>query len=171
MAYATAVHRLGVLNLQFLDRVGNGGNDINMNVDGSVTPQVFKLLCPTNFTIQLTSISVFIQDASKFKTDTYGKLATLTNGIKLEYLRGTAIIDATSQLPIRSSSDWLAYAFNSAVTDFGGGQEILALEYNLEYHGRSIKMSPGDEFRAIVRDDLTGLTKHYIKTSFVIARN
>ena len=171
MAYETTVHRLGVLNLQFLDRVGNGGTDIDMNVDGSATPQVFKLKCPAGFTIQLCSISVFMRDQSRFTANTYGKLSALTNGIKLEYLRGTTLFDVTSQLPIKSNSDWLAYAFNSSNVDFGGGQEILALEYNLGDHGRSVKLSPGDEFRAIVRDDLTGLSSHYIKTSFVIARN
>ena len=170
MAYLSDAHRTGKLVLQFLDTVGNGGTDIQMNVDGSVTPQVFKLVCPTGYVIQLESIAVFIKDSSPFTVNKYGKLPTLTNGMLIEYTNGTKVTDVTSQLAIKSNGDWLAYALESRTTDFGGGKQLLSAEYNFSEHGKSLRLSAGDEYRVTVRDNLTGLLDHYIKVSFVMAK-
>jgi len=170
MAYVSDAHRTGTLVLQFLDTVGNGGTNIQMNVDGSVTPQTFKLVCPAGYVIQLESVAVIIQDGSPFVVSGYGKMGTLANGISIEYTKGVRVINVTSQLIIKSNADWLAYAFETRNTDFGGGSALLAAEYNFSEHGKSLRLAAGDEYRVIVRDDLRALEAHYVKVSFVIAK-
>lgn len=156
------------MQLRFLDTIGDTTGSDDMNVDGSVTPQVFMLECPPKYHVYLESVSIFIQDEGAFTANGYGGVAGLTNGLKVLFRQGeTVIADVTDQVPIKSNSDWMSYSFEIHNFNFSGGQSVLAMSYNLAANGRPYKLSPGQNFAVIVRDDLTGLTKHRIRTSSV----
>lgn len=166
--FTPAHYRHGRLNLQFLDVNGDGTGSIDMNIDGSVVPVDFRLLCPPGRTLYLEDVSVFIQDEGNFAAAGYGGIATLAVGTSLGIKTTSGmIVDVTDQLPIRSNSDWLAYAFKTESYDFSAGQSVLSFNYNLNSSGRPLVLGPGMEWFATVNDDLSALTAHRIRVSYI----
>lgn len=166
--FTPALYKSGRLNLQFLDVNGDGTGSIDMNTDGSTVPVDFRLLCPPKRTLYLEDISVFLQDEGNFTAAGYGSLATLGNGIALSIKTSSGtILDVTDQLPIRSNSDWLAYAFKTESYNFSAGQSVLSFNYNLNQSGKPLTLGPGMEWFATVRDNLSALTAHYIRVAYV----
>lgn len=167
--FTPAHYRYGNMQLQFLDTVGDGTGSIAMNVDGSVTPVQFKLTCPPGEVLYLESLSMFLQDGGAFSTNAYGALPALTNGTKLLIFKsdGTLYADITDQLALKTNADWISYSFRIDNFDFVNSQSILALSYNLPQNGRPLRLSPGDWLCAIVRDNLSALSAHRIRTSSV----
>ena len=167
--FTPANYKYGQLQNRFLDTVGDTTGAIDMSVDGSVTPVEFKLKCPAGFNVHLEAVSVLIQDEGQLPLGEYGNELALTNGIQIlvRNADGSVRNDVTDQLAIKSNADWLAYAFKITSLDFFDGQSVLAVTSNLNEGGRPLRLSEGQEYVFVVRDNLVGLTRQLVHTSSV----
>jgi hypothetical protein len=167
--FTPANHKYGAIYLSFLDTVGDQTGSIDLAVDGSTTPVEFKLKAQPGYTIQLESVTAFLQDGGGLAAEGYGGLANLANGTRIELrsASGAVLSDITSQLVIRSNADWIAYAYTINTFNFNAGQSILSLAFNFSANGRPLYLGPGMEYVVIVNDNLTALSKHYFTASYV----
>jgi len=130
----------------------NGPNPF-LNVDGSVTPQVYSLTGITFQSFDVRAIQVYIECAGRFRSlDEFMALPALTNGLLLEVSSINETFASTTFRTNRDLSLIFPAQFNEVVTNkvlFNGafdgkGQSIFKLDKNAEVH-------------VTVRDDLTDL--------------
>jgi len=135
----------------------NGANN-NMNVDGSVTPVEFSVDSDVTYDIFLTKIIIHIKD-NGITLGKFGGLTALTNGFELIAKHdGTNIEIATFYANVGfvySGDTWefLDGPFQSPDVD-----DLFVVHYDLATPLR-IKKNSTDELRAVVNDDLTGITE------------
>lgn len=134
---------------------------IEMDTDGSVTPQVFKYYpsasatTPVDLqTIRLTMINSSEPDDSKF-----GNISELTNG--LFFRRENSII--TNYGNFRKNLDFAEFGATVVYSDkAGGGAWSTTVTFDVKRSfGTVLRMSPvyPDVFLGTVRDSLTGITQ------------
>lgn len=147
-----------------LDDVGDGSGVKNANVDGSSTPVDYKLTCPEGCELEVESMSVFIADTAYAMTK-YGDLATLTNGMAMEWSRGGRTIDLLDGDPIKSVAGWVQFAPDFRAVSIAGTttEGLVGTVRFKDLAGEALRLAPGDEFRMQVQDSLTGLIFHKFK--------
>lgn len=132
----------------------------NMNVNGSVTTQIFQIGPVgqgTGIAVDITRIMGYIQDGTAMDDSLFGGIAELTNGIVLRV--NNSVIQnywnckTNGQLRLlcfdanyADRSPAGSYGFNFRNTYAGQGK-----------HGVTIRLEPGDKLELLVQDDLTGL--------------
>lgn len=137
----------------------------DMNVDGSVTRQIFRI-SPVNTTnkLDVTKIIFSIEDNAAMDTSTFGGLTKLARGIVLRKKDGTykSIFNA------KNNDDFLhhcaEYGFiDKAPAGYYGFRAIKKFA-GQENHGVTIRLDPAlsDELQVIVQDNLTGLTDFHV---------
>jgi len=133
----------------------------NMNVDGSVTPQIFRI-SPANLTInfKITKIIFNIKDNTAMDTSMFGGLATLTNGIVVRKKDGTY----KNYFNVKDNGDFLHHCtivefIDKAPAGTYGFRAIKKFA-GFDNHGVVVELanSTTDELQIIIQDDLTGLT-------------
>ena len=140
-----------------------GNHDANVN--GSVTPVVFKLRPPTTGIYVLTRLVVNIEATQPFRTNTYGSLTALTNGLRVGFFNDTTneiVNDLTAEHPIKTNVDWAMYAWPVELHAWGGGNSHLTARWSLDGLNTKMHVSAGSNL-AIgieVRDDLSTLVTH-----------
>ena len=150
---------------QFLDTVGDATGSFEANVDGSVTPVVFKLK-PQNArqAILIHRMIVHIQDAATaFNASNYGGVSTLTNGLTGGIYResdDSVLSEISGGFTVKSNADWGALCFDAVPLDFGSGSEFFQVRWTFTKAGAPLRIIPGTYFGINVNDDLTGLTRH-----------
>jgi len=142
----------------------NEGNH-DANVDGSVEPVVFKLRPPTTGIYVVTELVVNIEASQSFRTNTYGSLPQLTNGLRIGYFddETNAIVeDITAEHPIRKNVDWAMYAFPVELNSWGGGNSHLTARWSLGDVGTKMIVQAGSNLAigVEIRDDLSSLVTH-----------
>lgn len=149
-----------------LDTIGDGEGTTNANVNGSVTPVVFKIAPPASGWIAITHLHALIRDNGNFSAEKYGVIAGLTNGIQVGMFLtadDSLLVDYLSGLPIKNNTGWGRANFDVDVKAWAAGDEILLSEWNLTDAGTTPKLTAGDAFYfgVKIRDDLTTLVEHY----------
>lgn len=163
--------RYGSLHSRFLDTVGDGTGSIDQNVNGSVTPVDFKILCPPGVTYEINQASVLIRDTGTLDTDKYGNGIALTNGFSIVTSRPTRApveINYTVQHPILTNGSWAAYTSDIKHFTFGSGSQILSITYHFRQEGRPIKLGEGEAFIFRVNDNLAGLNEHHVRAGMTV---
>jgi hypothetical protein len=150
---------------RLLSTVGDGTGTTNANVDGSVTPVVFKILPPATGSIVIVTMHVYIRDTGAFSLDKYGALTTRTNGTQIGVFNqadDSLAIDYTAGLPIRANGGLMFLAFESRIEAYTAGDDFCLSRFRFADTGIRTILRSGDEtyFGAKVRDDLTGLVEH-----------
>jgi hypothetical protein len=151
---------------RFLDTTGDGSGTKNANVNGSVTPVIFRINAPTGYEYIIPRMLVKIEDASaSFSAENYGAISTLANGITLAIHdeNGDSILDLLDGLTIKSNVNWARYAFDNEFSNFGNGNVFLRVRWSFFLSGSPLVIRPGHSLRATIRDDLTGLVGHYFQ--------
>lgn len=148
-----------------MDLVGDGTGEHNAAVDGSVTPQLFKISPPAAGAIVLTQLTTIIEMSGTFRTNTYGSLAELTNGVQVGFFNdstGDLISDITSQHPIKKNCDWTVYAYPVALCSWGAGNSHLLSKWNMIDSCTAIMLAAGSGIAVGVkiRDDLSSINHH-----------
>jgi hypothetical protein len=150
---------------RYLDTNGDGTGTKNANVNGSVTPVVFKISPPSAGKIVLARLIVEVRDTGVFSAEKYGNLATLTNGMQVGFVddsTGELVTDYTDGLPVKYNAGWGGLCYDVSLKTWGVGDEVLLVRWTFERAGISPILAPGgDAFGVRVRDDLTGLVEHY----------
>ena len=147
---------------RFIDTLGTGLGSINMVVDGSLAgggPIEFFVTCPAGKKLELSMMSIFIED-SAMTADAYGGIANgLTNGITGFVDKvGVGRIPLFEQLPVRTNGDWAAYC-TYQLSAYGSGNENLRFTYDFQAEGPGMILYPGDSGGLIIADDMDGLNK------------
>ena len=161
----------GVWWATFLDAVGDLTGSIEQAVNGSITPVNFLYTVPDGYVFYVSRIIISIQDTGKFDADKYGNGLTLTNGVIIgTLLDGGAVVNATTQLPIRANSDWASYAYDLTFHAEGVGDDIAVASYSFQEDGLPLAINGGNAFLMQIRDDLTGLTRQHARVAGVLVK-
>ena len=134
----------------------------NMNVDGSVTPQVFTVTSRPGLSGDVVAISMQLRDTVPMDFDTFGGIPALTNGCVLRINNG----DGTYRnlYNFKTNGDVILYAQNHAFTQTNGGG-VRGFDAHIAFGGHENHdvivrlLDPlGESMEVVVQDDLTGLT-------------
>jgi hypothetical protein len=134
----------------------------NMNVDGSVTPQVFTVTSRPGLSGNVVAVSIQLRDTIPMDFDTFGGLPVLTNGVVLRINNG----DGTYRnlYNFKSNGDVILMAQNHAFTETNGGG-VRGFDAHIAFGGHEnhdvvVRLidSLSESMEVVVQDDLTGLT-------------
>lgn len=147
-----------------LDFVFPSGSNVlrstrSMNVDGSVTPQVFSIQAgAAGLIVDITRIMWTIQCASKPSTGEFGDLPVLTRGVQLRIGNGKVI----NLLNFKSNFDLAEAAESFTILEEVSVPDVNAVGARTtwggqEHRGVVLRLKAGDTLSIIIQDNLTGL--------------
>lgn len=135
--------------------LSNNSNDIDMNVNGSITPQEFKISASANYNTLINKITIRIKD-SKIDKDRYGFVnLTSGNGVNI-------ILTKNSNSILIFENVKSIYQFINDGFSFEVSTDSKNSFFKYEFF-KPLLLSKGstDKLSLFVRDDLTGLDNHY----------
>ena len=145
---------------RFVDSVGDGTGSKTMNVDGSVTPQVFKLAPLAGQRLRLERGIFFLEDAGNFTAAGFGAGAALATGVSIEVREASddsVRVDLTSGVLIKGNAGFSRYCHDVNYFQFGAGDNFLSARWTWSKAGAPLPIG-GDGYLAVtISDDLTGL--------------
>ena len=146
--------------------VQNGGN-VDMEVNGSGTPQVFTAGPPAGQIWYVTRIGITMNDSGTSDDNDFGSITNgLTNGVLIEFT-----IDSTDYeyFNLINNRDIIGTLID---TNFGGGNSgfvdndnVFAGKAQFEPH-ITLNGDDGDEFKVTIRDNLTGLDHFHMNLRY-----
>lgn len=148
-------------NLFFQAFQNSAGNSVEMNVNGSVTPQEFSVTVPAGQTLVANRINLHILDGG-MRASFFGGLATLTNGVNIKIVdeEGNTDKDFTTNFGnIKQNSDFFMLAGVDGVIEASLGDDVLPVRWTISKAGRSVNLKGGSKVIITVNDDLTGLSR------------
>lgn len=139
---------------------------INMNVDGSVTEQVFSYKPRTGENKRITGINISIVSATEPSTEKFGGITALTRGVHFRVKNATGR-DQTYFISFRSNIAFELSDFDYIKeTKVGGGEYTTFLKSNFFQKMRSVvPLNDTQEFQIIIQDNLTTLSSFEVKLS------
>ena len=156
---------------RFMDTVGDGSGSTDLNVDGSTTPVIFKIVPTHGEILYLSRLLWYLRDTGSLDSGGFGNGPELTNGIDFGFYYDVGLPSEgryPSQLePITTNGGWAKYCGPDVVPlTFGSGDEILSCRYSFYKDvGLEKQEMPWlahdrlEEFWLIVQDDLTGINE------------
>ena len=130
----------------------NGGTK-NMNVNGAITPVIFRYTPGPTERVLVDSLDFYLSDGGNPSENNFGALPALPNGLQIN----TSVAgNVTEFYNLKINLDiYLGFTIEPERTKFLSDKNIVAYRD----FPASIQLSgiTGDYFEAIVRDDLTGL--------------
>lgn len=137
----------------------NQGN-INMNVDGSVTPRSFRYTVSDNEHMTLLRLEFVIVDED-IRATRFGGLPALTNGVLVSTKNSEGEVQLGGITPFKMNYEWLLLSGNvNSIQDYllPNRNDIFQFSWPIYQLGVSLILEPGDYVEVLVRDDLRGLT-------------
>lgn len=130
-----------------------------LNVDGSVTPQVFPLTNAFDVPVDITRIILHITDASAMDDALFGGLPALTNGIVFRRNENDGTYTNYWNAKTNGRMGEIAY---DARYDSKAPAGVYGFTAMFSYagqimHGVAIRILEGQAIELVVQDDLTGL--------------
>lgn len=136
----------------------------NMNVNGSVTPQMFKvspLGLQDGILWHINRIIVVITDGAPMDDSLFGGIAALTNGVVLRLVNG----HSHNMFNIKSNGDWALRAYDVSYSDKAPagshGIRIRSSFNGADKRGTPLPITAAtggqDRLEVVIQDDLTGL--------------
>lgn len=133
----------------------------DLNVDGSITTQVFEIRGPgagSDIEIDITRILFAMTDGTAMDDGTFGGIASLTNGIVLRRHNG----EINNIYNIKNNGDFGIISFDKTYSDKAPaglfGINIRSTFGGTEKHGVVIRLGINESLEILIQDDLTGLT-------------
>lgn len=129
---------------------------VEMNVNGSVTPQVFEYVVPADRYFALFEMDLIIVDTS-ITMEKFGGLPALTNGILWQIVDGSNVEKYSwgSGQPIKANFQF--YNNPGTSLQLGQGGDHVNAAWTAANLGLTGVLQSGWKIRIVVRDDLTGL--------------
>jgi hypothetical protein len=142
----------------------------DMAVDGSVTPVPFHRTCPAGITMIASQFLLYVQDNGVWRESHFAGLGSaLTNGIRVRFIKSDGRYhQLTCVVPMRSLATIRAHCYDVSFSTVGAGDSALEARWSLGSMGSGVLMEPGDRFEWLVQDDLSDLTKMYVKLDATI---
>jgi hypothetical protein len=150
---------------RFLDTNGDGTGTKNAIGDYS-TPDEFFFTPAGADVFQAERLLVTVEDTNGMKSNLYGVLAALTNGIEVKIIDSdgsTVIEDLTDGLPIKTNAHWRRYCYDADVDAWGGAapaDDHLSVRWTLAKAGVPLILKAGQRISVFLNDNLTGLISH-----------
>lgn len=149
-----------------LDTVGDGTGSTSQNVNGSVTAVEYFVQPPAGTSYILKRMNVLVIDANFNVATSYGALAALTNGIKIEVRNINGVVkDFTEQVKIKRSYDYTLLAGGDNTSTGGAGADALRIRWTFARGYDDILLNGDTEDKLVVtiQDDLTGLDEQVME--------
>ena len=151
--------------VRHMDTVGDASGSHDANVNGSVTPVLFRINPPAQGVIVLTQLTAIVEMAGNFTTVSYGSLTALTNGIRVGFWdkdTEALLSELTAAHAIQSNADWAMYANDVQLNAWGGGNSMLVAKWNIADTRTSIVLPAGSQAAVgiEIRDNLSTLATH-----------
>lgn len=142
--------------------------EVNASVDGSVTPQEFKII-PATYgfkSMKLERMLVQIEDNAVFTSAGYGGVGALANGIHIYHSadNGATETHIDALRPVKSAAHWARLCYDFSIHSFGSGNNFATIRWTFAKTGSPLCLGPGDELVVEINDDLTDLVDH----SFIV---
>lgn len=135
--------------------------DINLGVNGSVTPVVFSITPPSNQVWHLHTFIFHIEDGPEPGIELFGGISALSKGVVVRCELSTGNLN---HVIVRTNGDMKEY-FGGTNVEFvqkvGGGDYATNALWDFRAKTHAIVRldgAQGDTFKAIVQDDLSALT-------------
>jgi len=149
-------------DLHYAPEFLRNGSNKSMAVNGSSTPQVFNWTAPAGETWYVYGISSTVIDNNNFELTQFGALDGLFNGVLVEYSTNSTFY---SWANLQDNRDLNEYFLRGK--GHRGGKPEGFFDSEQQWGGYAefpvpLTLTPGDEFRATVRDNLIGLTDFFI---------
>lgn len=132
-----------------------------MNVDGSLTTEIFCLKVPASSEFEITRSIFIMENNTAMNSQKFGGLDKLTNGLVFRQKNGSN----KNLLNWKTDGDFAVRAFDLLYDD-RSIPNVYAVKGKKTWNGKEkndviIKLvgNNNDEFQALVQDDLLGLTK------------
>lgn len=138
----------------------------NANVNGVVTEVPFYAGPANGKVWRIWRMLVTVEDNATFTAGTYGGVATLTNGCRLDVLApgptGASKLDLLDGNTISSLVDWATYCYDMTNHSFGSGNNFAVVRWTFANSGQPLKLigANGDKLVFVVDDDLSTLVGH-----------
>lgn len=167
----TSVHQNTSSFQRPLSSNGLPSGNINIGVDGSVTPQEFYIEALEGERLAVARVMISIRSATNININEYGDQSQLTNGIRPYFQAAAGLlagqkIDLLYPLAIRRNEDWGRWCFDSVPIPIGPTQNTQTWQarWTLTKYGNpfGIVLEEGDRIGVIVSDDISSLTEHTI---------
>lgn len=150
---------------QFGDEVGDESGNINANGDYSSAPRDFAIAPGPDQIFAVARLIVTIRDSGSFDSGFYGNNIVLTNGIQVEVRQGipngSSVLETslTGPVTVKTNTDWASYCYDVAVSNFGQGDEVMAVRWTFTRGGGYIVLRGSDQDFLTIRlnDNFTGL--------------
>lgn len=145
-----------IVYTQFFDTIGDGTGSVDMNVDGSVTTQVFRITPDADRDIIINQIVLFLSD-SQIQLKRFGFVPELAVGFEIDLIQSG---ETTDVIPFATT--------NMNLIQFAGGNfgtfdnidaannDAILVTFDFDVEIRLVAGSL-DEIQARVNDDITGL--------------
>jgi len=158
---------------QLASSAGDGTGTIEMNVDGSATPQMFTIDSVADYDIRIMKILIYIEDTTVAHA-TFGAIAALTNGIDISVFESGAetflvqgakkFADLIQQTVCERPWGDGVLTFELASVTGNDDAQVLPMDIGaLVPNGLRIGRGTQDRMQVEVNDDLTGLTHFTVR--------
>jgi len=136
----------------------NGTGTDNLNVDGSVTPQIFSITPPLGTLITVSQVIIYIEDLGHLVPHRFGHDIDMTNGLII-HRRHEGNIIATIPSLIKTNGDIAALVYDVNINHPRSDSEFMVAKWEVGrgIQGIVIDGNHNDSVEVQVRDDLTGL--------------
>lgn len=141
--------------------------DVDMNVDGSVTPVTYQIRPKAGTKWDITRMMTSMVLTSQGDDGLFGNLPALTNGV---YFRKEDAEDSNNLFNAKENSDFAIEGFDIRYPVRSGGSGSHGMGSRITFSGQNkqgvvirLDGDSGDNFVATVRDDLTLLGRYRTK--------
>lgn len=148
-------------------RLGKNGLDsgsTDMNVDGSVTEQLFDLHADDLYDIFITKVQIVMQD-SVMVYHKFGNIIALLNGFTLRLTESGVATDLISSA--KTGGELIQQTFQKVFFSYSfSGETVEIFHFDImDILGMPFRIGRGtkDKIEAVVKDDLGSLTEFYVK--------
>ena len=149
---------------------------IDMNVDGSGAAINFDYIVPAGTDYDMFSLSrlnIVLVDGS-MRWDQFGGLGSaLANGLLLQLLDDGGTVQQhfdTDRQPVQDNADFGGLAGVDNPLTAAAGPDAMPVRFTVERSGNKPTLFPNWIVRAVVQDNLAGLTKFRIQVQGVLRR-
>lgn len=152
-------HQLKILS-RHLDDIGNGTGNKDFIADYSGAQEIAFIQPPAGKIYRISRLLVLVSgQANSFKTDNYGSIPELTNGIivRTQDDSGT-IVNFTDNIPIKTNGDWGGKCFDAEIYTAGATNDTyLRVRWTFAASGQQIRLigDRNERFEICLNDDFT----------------
>ena len=134
----------------------------NMNVDGSITPQVFSVTARPGLNGDMIAINMEMRDTTAMDFSTFGGLPALAKGVVVRVNNGDGTYRNLYNFKSNGDIILMSKTYEFVVNNGGGirGFNSRVVFGGEDNHGVVVRIdgSLGESLEMVVQDDLTGLT-------------